>query len=55
VAAEGVTDGPKWEFGVVCGSVAGKGVSGFWLLFTTDDTTDNMINQWLIRKKQEKT
>jgi len=36
VAAKGLTNGKKWDFGAFFGCVAGKGLSGFWFLFTAN-------------------
>jgi hypothetical protein len=45
VAAKGVTKGKRSDFGAFRGCVAGKGVSGFWLLFTRNGTAEDDFSQ----------
>jgi hypothetical protein len=45
VAAKGVTDGKKWDFGAFLGCVAGTGLSGFWPVFTVNDTAESEFSQ----------
>src|SRR5712675_2254097 len=48
VAAKGVTDGKKCDFGAFLGCVAGTGLSSFWLVFTINGTAQSEFSQWLI-------
>jgi hypothetical protein len=54
VAAKGVTDGKKWDFGAFLGCVAGTGLSGIWLVFTINGTAESEFSQWLICSKTGK-
>jgi len=54
VAAKGVTDGKKWDFGAFLGCVAGNGLSSFWLVFTINGTAESEFSQWLICSKTGK-
>ena len=48
VAAKGVTDGKKGDFGAFLGCMPGNGLSGFWLVFTINGTAESEFSQWLI-------
>jgi hypothetical protein len=54
VAAKGVTDGKKWDFGAFLGCVAGTRLSSFWLVFTINGTAESELSQWLICSKTGK-
>jgi hypothetical protein len=54
VAAKGLTNGKKWDFGAFFGCVAGKELSGFWLLFTINDIAGSVVSQSLNAPNEEK-
>ena len=54
VAAKGVTDCKKRDFGAFLGCVAGNGLSSFWLVFTINSTAESEFSQWLSCSKMGK-